>query len=364
VKLISRTGAAKALSLAAVSALVLAGCAAAPEDVTPSETAAADKFLACAVSDEGVWLDKSFNESVYDGMMAAEADLDVEVSLLESANSDAIKPNLQQMVDQGCDLVIAVGFAGNGPVNEMAEAYPNVNFVTVDGDNAGGFPNLKPFNYNMQESTYLIGYVAAHLSKTGIISTYGGEQYGSVTPFMDGFYYGAMAYNKDFGTNVKVIGWDPKTAKGDFAGDGSGIGFISNNATSKAIALAQVNAGADFVFPVGGDQFGAVSEAFKELGVDGLSAGVDKDIAQFSPEYASFMVTSAEKRMNLAVFDLIKDLSTGGTFTADAYIGTLANGGTALSPFYDFDAQISDEVKAKLKEIQDAIIAGTLDPLS
>jgi basic membrane protein A and related proteins len=362
VKLFSRSSAAKALSLAAVSALVLSGCAAAPEE--EAVDAGAVDFLACAVSDVGPWQDNSFNESVFDGMTAAQAELNIEISLLESASPESIKPNLQEMVDQGCDLIIAVGFNGDGPVNEMAAANPGINFVTVDGGNPGGLPNLQAFTYPMHESSYLIGYVAASLSSTGVISTFGGEQYGSVTTFMDGFYYGAMAYNKETGSDVKVLGWNPETATGDFAGDGSGIGFITNNATSKAIALAQANAGSDFIFPVGGDQFGAVSEAFKELGVDGLSAGVDKDIALFSPEYASFMVTSAEKRMNLAVYSLIERLISGEAFTSEDFEGTLANGGQGISPFYDFESRISEEVRTRLKEIEEGIIAGSIDPLS
>jgi basic membrane protein A len=362
VKLISRSSAVKALSLAAVSALVLSGCAAAPEEDTTA--AGAGDFLACAVSDEGSWQDKSFNESVFDGMEQAKTELKINTSLLESENVDSIKPNLEAMVAEGCDLIVAVGFNGSAPVNEVAAANPDINFVTVDGGNDGDLANLKPINYNMQESSYLVGYTAASLSETGTIGTFGGEQYGSVTPFMSGYYFGAMAYGKDSGKTIKVLGWDPATETGDFAGDGTGAGFEPNNAGSKAIALSQAQAGADVIFPVGGDQFGAVSEAFKELGIDGLSAGVDKDIALTAPEYAPFIITSAEKRMTVAVFEIIKELVGGGAFSSEAYIGTLANKGTAMSPFYDFDARITAEVKARLAEIEAGIIDGSIDPLS
>ena len=102
------------------------------------------------------------------------------------------------------------------------------------------------------------------------------------------------------------------------------------------------------MFPVGGDQFGASSEAIKEAGIDGVMIGVDKDVALTSPEYAPFVLTSAEKRMTNAVYDIIAELSAGGAFDGEAYVGTLANGGTGLSPFYDFDSKLSDEVKARL----------------
>jgi basic membrane protein A len=297
-------------------------------------------------------------------MDQAKAELGVEISLLGSENVDNIKPNLEAMVEQGCDLIVSVGFNGAAPVNEVAEANPGINFVTVDGFNGSGLANLKPLNYAMEESSYLVGYAAASISQTGIVGTFGGEQFDSVTPFMSGFYFGALAYGKDSGKDIKVLGWNPATKTGDFAGDGAGAGFATNNAGSKTIALNQAQAGADVIFPVGGDQFGAVSEAFKELGIEGLSAGVDKDIALTSPEYAPFIITSAEKRMTVAVFEIIKELVDGGAFSADPYIGTLANKGTAISPFYEFDSRISDEVKTRLAEIEAGIIDGTIDPLS
>jgi basic membrane protein A len=294
----------------------------------------------------------------------ARDELGVTISLLRSETIDDIKPNLEAMVEQSCDLIIAVGFNGAAPVNEVAAANPDVNFVTVDGFNGGDLANLKPLNYKMQESSYLVGYTAASVSETGTIGTFGGEQIDSVTDFMRGYYYGALAYGKDSGKTIKVLGWNPDTESGDFAGDGTGAGFAPNNAGSKTIALNQAQAGADVIFPVGGDQFGAVSEAFKELGIDGLAAGVDKDIALTAPEYAPFIITSAEKRMTVATFEIIKALVDGATFSAEAYIGTLANKGTAISPFYDFDARISEEVKTKLAEIEAGIIDGSIDPLS
>ncbi|MFM1779528.1 MAG: hypothetical protein RIS51_673 [Actinomycetota bacterium] len=348
-----------AFALLGASALVLSGCAAAPEATETETTEAAPTvdYLACAVSDEGSWNDKSFNESVYDGLLKAEAELGVQISDAESNSAEDFAPNLQAMVDAGCDITFAVGFNLVADVNAAAAANPTVNFVTIDGWSEGN-ANLKPVGYAMNQSSYLAGYLAAAYSTTKTVGTYGGMQIDAVVDFMNGFYYGAKAYEAETGTAIKVVGWDPAKATGDFIGD-----FTPNSGPSKAIAAAQIAAGADVIFPVGGDQFGAVSEAIKEAGIDGVMIGVDKDIALTSPEYAPYVLTSAEKRMTNAVYDIISELSAGGTFSGDAYIGTLANGGTALSPFYDFDSKISDEVKARLVEIQDGIIAGEIDPL-
>jgi basic membrane protein A len=76
------------------------------------------------------------------------------------------------------------------------------------------------------------------------------------------------------------------------------------------------------------------------------------------------MLTSAEKRMGAATFDIIQAYALDGTFSGDYYMGDLANGGTDISPFYDFDSKISQETKDRLAEIKQGIIDGTIDPLS
>ena len=351
-----------AFALLGVSALVLTGCAAAPEaEPTASETASevpAVDYLACAVSDEGSWNDKSFNESVFDGLEKAKSELGVPYAEAESNSAEDFAPNLQAMVDQSCDITFAVGFNLVADVNAAAAANPSVNFVTIDGWSEGN-ANLKPVGYAMNQSSYLAGYLAAAYSTTKVVGTYGGMQIDAVVDFMNGFYYGAMAWGEENGVDVKVVGWDKVAQTGQFIGD-----FTPNSGTSKSIAAALINDGADVIFPVGGDQFGAVSEAIKEAGIAGVMIGVDKDVALTSPEYAPYVLTSAEKRMTNAVYDIIAELSAGGAFNGDAYVGTLANGGTGLSPFYDFDSKIDDATKTRLAEIQAGIIAGEIDPLS
>ena len=357
-----------AFALMGVSALVLSGCAAAPEaETTETATATATEteaaapaidYLACAVSDEGSWNDKSFNESVYDGLEKAEADLGAQIADAESNTAEDFAPNLQAMVDQSCDITFAVGFNLIADANAVAAANPDMNFVTIDGYSEGN-ANLKPVQYNMAESSYLAGYAAAAYSTTKIVGTYGGVQIPAVTDFMDGFYYGALAYGAENSVEVTVVGWDPVSQTGQFIGD-----FVPNSGTSKSIAAALLNEGADVLFPIGGDQFGASSEAIKEAGIDGVMIGVDKDVALTSPEYAPYVLTSAEKRMTNAVYDIIAELSAGGAFDGEAYVGTLANGGTGLSPFYDFDSKLSDELKARLVDIEAGINSGEIDPKS
>ncbi len=332
------------VAMAAASLLVLSGCA------SPKPGAG---YIECGVSDEGSWTDKSFNESVMDGMIKAKDEFGVELKSAESNSSEDFAPNLQSMIDAKCDVIIAVGFNLVDAVNAAAEANPDNNFVTIDGW-SNGATNLKPVGYNMAESSYLAGYAAASYSTTKVVGVYGGVQIGAVTAFMDGFYYGAKAYEKDSGTPVTVVGWNAKTQKGDFIG-----GFAPNDAAGKAIAAGQLAQGADVLLPVGGDQFGALSEAITEAGVDAKMIGVDKNWSLLD-QYKGKMLTSIEKRMTQAVYDIVKAAAVDKTaFSGDAYTGTLKNDGTALSET-EF---ITGDLKTKLDELKAGIIDGSINPL-
>ena len=335
------------VAMAAASLLVLSGCAAKP----------GAGFIECGVSDEGSWADKSFNESVMDGMEKAAEEFGVTLNSAESTSSEDFAPNLDAMVAAKCDVIFAVGFNLVDAVNAAAEANPEVNFVTIDGW-SNGATNLKPVGYKMAESSYLAGYAAAYYSTSKVVSVYGGLQIGAVTAFMDGFYYGAKAYETETGTPVTVLGWDATTQQGDFIG-----GFAPNAPEGKTIAAGHLAAGADVLVPVGGDQFGALSEAISESGVDAKMIGVDKNISVTSPEYAPLTLTSIEKRMGSAVYDIVKALAVDKEAFAggmdNAYTGTLANGGTDIS-----DTEFLDEaLKTKLAELKAGIIDGSVNPL-
>ena len=354
-KLISRSSAAKALSLAAVSALVLSGCAAAPE-ASPSVEPGSVDFLACAVSDEGNWNDKSFNEAVYTGLKQAETELGISINALESATPEDFEPNLQASVDAGCDIIIGVGFALGDAITKVSAANPDLNFALVDSGSES--TNVKPLLFETAEAAFLAGYAAADISTTKTIGTYGGLPFPSVTDFMTGYYYGAMKWGEDNGEEVTVLGWDPMSPDtGSFMG-----GFAPNSPESLAIAKTQITGGADVVLPVGGNQFTAVQSAIDELNPDAAMLGVDVDIAAQNPDLAKYILTSIEKRMAIATFDVIKSLVDGAAFDATPYLGTLANKGVAISAFTDFSSKVSSGLADKLAELEAGIIDGSIKP--
>src|SRR5690606_13367196 len=125
------------MAVIGAAGMLLAGCAAAPDD-TAAPVDEVD-YLACAVSDEGSWNDKSFNEAAYEGLLQAEDELGVEIADAESRGTEDFEPNLTQMIDAGCDVTFAVGFnfSENDTIFNIADGNPESHFVWVDGWNQG-----------------------------------------------------------------------------------------------------------------------------------------------------------------------------------------------------------------------------------
>jgi basic membrane protein A len=137
-------------------------------------------------------------------------------------------------------------------------------------------------------------------------------------------------------------------------------GFTPNSSTE--IAKTQITGGADVILPVAGNQFTSVQSAIDELNPDAVMVGVDVDIAAGNPDLAKYILTSIEKRMAIATFDLIKGLVDGVAFDATKYVGTLENKGVGYSAFTDFSTKVSSGLVDKLAELEAGIIDGTYKP--
>ena len=194
-----------------VSALLLSGCGAAPEENAASESgspAASTDFLACMVSDSGGFDDQSFNQSSYEGLKAAEADLGIKIKTIESQSETDFIPNLDAMAAAGCNLTFTAGFLLADATQEAAIANPDKNFAFVDGATEETLANVKPILFDTAQAAFLAGYVAAGTTDTGKVATYGGIQLPTVTIFMDGFADGVDYYNEEQGAQIELLGWD------------------------------------------------------------------------------------------------------------------------------------------------------------
>ena len=344
---ITRRKTLSALSILGVAALALTGCASAPEDAG-DETADLD-FLACMVSDEGGFDDKSFNELAYQGLLDAVDELGVKKLESESNSAADYEPNLKGMVDAGCNIIIPVGFNLADATQAIADANPEVSFAIVDVDYLAG-DNIKQLNYDTAQAAFLAGYVSAAYSTTKVVATYGGAPIPSVTIFMDGFKAGVEHYNEVKGESVTILPFDY-------------VNDFTDQVRAQQITEGFLSQNADVVLPVAGPLYQGAAEAILDSGKDAVILGVDSDLAKADEKYKDIILTSIMKGLDVTVFDAIKQ-AVDGEFVADIFTGTLENEGVGLAPFYDFESQLPAGILDEVEELRAAVVAGDYPDLS
>ena len=349
------------LAVAATAAL-LAACAA-PPATTPTEeptTPVASDFLPCMVSDAGGFDDKSFNQLGADGIRAAAAAAGVEPILVESNDESDYAPNITSLVDQGCTIIVTVGFALSAATVEAALANPEVNFAIVDDaadndfDGTVDAPNIKPLIFDTAQAAFLAGYAAAATSTSGVVGTYGGMNFPTVSIFMDGFAQGVDYYNSENSAAVKVVGWDRNNPEG-----GAFTGGFANDAAATATAQGIIDQGADVVLPVGGPIYLAAATIIQSSGANIALVGVDADVFETDPSVGPLLLTSVRKLIDVAVEAAVSD-AAAGAFDSTPYIGTLENEGVGIAPFHDFESKVPADLGAKLETIAAGIIDGSI----
>ncbi len=298
-----------------------------------------DPVTVCEVTDVGGIDDKSFNATAWKGVEDAEAAFAVEGSYLESQQQTDYETNINAFIEEGCDLIVTVGFLLGDATAAAAEANPDQKFVIIDV-NYLAFDNLMGLDFAIDQAAFLAGYVAAANTVTGVVGTFGGINIPPVTAFMDGFAYGVAYYNEENGTSVEVLGWDPVAQDGLFTGN-----FESAD-DGRAMGETLMDEGADVIMPVAGPVGLGTAAAIQERGGAWL-VGVDNDWSLSNPDYADIVLTSVLKNMDAGIFDTIEDV-VNDTFASGLWVGTLENGGVGLAG--DFDIQF----------LIDGIIAGEI----
>jgi basic membrane protein A and related proteins len=316
----------------------------------PTQPPAEAKFKACQVTDVGGIDDKSFNATAWKGVEDAVAEFGIEGKYLESQQQTDYEKNIKAFIDEGCNVIITVGFLLGDGTKAAAEANPDVPFSIVDYAYDPTIPNVLGQVFNTDEASFLAGYLAAGMTKTGKVATFGGLQIPTVTIFMDGFWAGVQYYNAQKGTNVEVLGWDPAAQTGSFTGN------FESKEDGRTLGLAFMDEGADIIMPVAGPVGQGTAAAAKERG-NAWIIGVDSDWYLTAPDFADITLTSVLKKMDITTKGAIKAV-IDGTFEGGVIVGTLENGGVGLAPFHDMDASVPAELKMELDQVKADILSG------
>jgi basic membrane protein A and related proteins len=334
-------------------AVAVAGCGGDDDEAggdtgAPTDTAA-EAISVGMVSDTGGLDDRGFNEFSINGFERAQTELGVDGRVYTSESSDDYLPNLTAAVDDGHDLVIAIGFLIQPSVVEVATEATDVNFAGVDqfygeepdcggeGQAPCALPNVLGLQFPSEEAGYLAGIVTAMMTETNTVSTVGGIK----IPPVDNWIAGFRQAVKDTNPDIKLL----NAYSQDFV----------DQAKCKEIALDQIAQGSDLVFQVAGQcGLGALDAACQE-GVMAIGVDADQSFA------GDCVVTSALKPLELAVFETIKSAQEG-TFEG----GTNRFFGIEEFPDAELLAPYSDAVP---QEVQDAVeaakqklISGEIDP--
>lgn len=342
--------------VACAATALLAGCAEPPSDARYTGSGntygtANAGFEACMVTDAGGVDDKSFNESGWNGVKAAiDANPGVYGSYRQSNSSADYEPNLRASADDDCDLVIGVGGLMAEAVAQVAAEYPDQRFAIVDAHVE--LDNVYSMEFNAAQSSYLAGYLAAGMSKTGRVATWGGMEIPAVTIFMDGFAAGVAGYNAAHGAAIAVLGWDVEDQNGSFTGN------FDDTSAGRSLTENFIAQGADVIHPVAGPVgMGGASAAQDSPNVSMI--WVDSDGYEAVPEYRDIMLSSSMKDISAAVRVAI-DNAYGEGVKDGRYVGTLSNAGVGLAPFHDFDAKVPESLKQELITLRRDIVDGKI----
>ncbi|MCO8129254.1 BMP family ABC transporter substrate-binding protein [Acidimicrobiia bacterium EGI L10123] len=325
----------------------------ATDDTSDGGEGSDSDFLACEVTDTGGVDDRSFNENAYNGLVEASEEIGFEPVVLESQSDADFEPNIQALIDQGCDLIVTVGFLLGDATEAAAQENTDTDFAIVDFAYETEYENVLGLTYATDQAAFLAGYVAAAQTQTGTVGTYGGLNIPTVNIFMKGFEAGIEYHNEQKGTDVQLVGWNTADDDGLFTGD------FEDLSKGRQTTESLLDQGADIILPVAGPVGQGSVEAIRAGGDDAKLIWVDTDGCESVADACDLFLTSVMKNFDVSVYDAVT-AAANGEFEGGVYSGTLENDGVELGPFNEFEGDISDELQSELDEIRAGIIDGSI----
>jgi basic membrane protein A len=328
-----------AVSVIAVLGIVAAACggtkpAATPTTNPPGTTATTGTPAApfkVAIVAPSAPNDLAFTQSMVDALNRIKDKYNLQIAVSDSLFVvDDAAAAIRDYASKGYDLVIAHGSQYGATVQEIAPQFPDVSFAWGTAGDTFGLPNVFAYQAASDQGGYVMGQMAAALSKNGMIGVVGPIEVGDAKLFVDGFKNGALAGKP--GIDVRV----------------NYTGSFSDVALASEAAKSFVQAGADVMTGSAQMVVGAVGVAQED---NVAWFGTQSNQTSLAP---NVVVASQVYHWEIVVSQMIDEIK-GGTLGGKTYDIDLANGGEAieLNPNYPLSASV--------KSIADAAIAGIKD---
>ena len=295
------------------------------------------------VFDVGGRGDKSFNDSSFAGLERAEREIGVQAEVLEPASSEDREAAMRLFAARGFDLVIGVGFIFSTDIVRVARDFPAVHFACVDftpPPGAAAPANVAGLSFHEEQGSFLVGAVAGLLTRTKEVGFVGGMQTPVIRRFEAGYRAGVRAVCQDCEVRAAYAGTTPDAFK--------------DPATGKAIAIAEIAAGADVLYHAAGATGHGVLEAAHDA--RRMAIGVDADQHDEMPDT---VVTSMVKRADVAVFDTIR-ATVEGRFDGGMHVFGVADGAVDYVHEGPHAARLPPEVVARVEGLRGEIASGAI----
>jgi basic membrane protein A len=289
------------------------------------------------VTDVGGLGDRSFNDSAYTGLLAAQKSLHAEIAVLQSRSASDYQPNLTVLANKEYDLIFAIGFLMAKDVDEVASRFPLRHFAIIDA--VVDQPNVASVTFKEQDGSFLAGAAAAMASKTHHVAFLGGIDIPLLRKFECGYAAGAREIDPDVKVDVKYVG------------------SFDDAAAGKELGGVLFDGGADVVFVAAGKAGIGAIDAVKTRGRDFI-IGVDSNQDALAP---GKVLTSMIKRVDVGVFRLAQEAVAQKLPSGHLVLG-LADNGVGLSDFRYTRSVITPDRIARIARIRAAIIAGKIKP--
>lgn len=315
-----------AISVMVAFAMLLSSCKAAPTAV-PTEAA---KPIKVALILSGPISDGSWNAAAYNAINSLKDKYNIELQYSENVALPDIEPNYRDFASKGFDVIIGHGFEFGEPAVKVAPDFPNTKWGIIMG--VAEAPNVESLNFSEEQTSYLAGYLAASMSKTGVIGGVGGESVPSIIKMMEAYKLGAKAVNPDIQVLITYVGsWIDPTA-------------------GMEAANAQINNKADVLYPAANMTAQGVYQAAKDKDV--MVIGSEGNQCAVVP--GKVIATTTE---NIdAVLGMMLESIKKGTYEGKVNFYGIKEG--AIS-FIFCDNTVPQELQTKVLDLQKQIVDGT-----
>jgi basic membrane protein A and related proteins len=309
----------------------------------PSENDTVDsaKELTIALVTDALFSDAGWGAFGYNAAQVLNSKYGHEVDFKDDVPIPDIETTLRDYAAEGYDMIIAQGFEWGDPAVKVGKDYPNTKFVVFTG--LANSTNVASIFAKQQEGAYLLGALAAMMSKTGVIGFIGGERYPNLINVYEGYKQGAKAIDN----NIEVLDtylndWD-SPEKGNEA------------------AMSQINKGADLLLHAADTSGHGVIQAAKEKGVYAFGAVSDQNILAPNTVLSSFVLDVVK------AFDQAAKMVQEGNFTGQIFKPGLEAGKNAsgdgivyIAPFHSLENKVPNDIKAKFDQLEQDVLKGRI----